>query len=174
MRTTFDLTPLYRSMIGVDRMADLIDTALQSEGDTTNYPPSDIEKTGDDAYRVTLATAGFKPDELEVVAEPNLLVVTGRKTKVDDGRTYLYRGIAGRSFERRFELADYVVVKGAAYTDGVLTIELAREVPEALKPHKIDIFAEPGTWETFEHGYAGQKETEYRETEHTETGRAAA
>jgi molecular chaperone IbpA len=123
-------------------MADLIETAMWSEGDT-NYPPCDIEKTGEDAYRITLATAGFKPDELEVVAQPNLLVVTGRKAKTEDGRTYLYRGIAGRNFERRFELADYVVVRNAAYVDGVLTIDLAREVPEALKPRRIEVH---GRW----------------------------
>lgn len=158
MRTSFDLSPLYRSMIGVDRMADLIETALRSEGET-NYPPCDIEKSGEDTYRVTVATAGFKPDELEVTAEPNLLIVSGRKTKSDEGRTYLYRGIAGRSFERRFELADYVVVKSAACADGVLTIELAREVPEALKPRRIEIYetAWPETAEVLEHRPADRK-----------------
>src|ERR1700761_480237 len=112
MRTAYDFSPLYRSVIGVDRMADLIETAMRSGGDS-NYPPYDIEKTGEDSYRITLAAAGFSPDELELTAQPNLLIVAGRKAKDDESRNYLHRGIAGRSFERRFELADYVVVKAA-------------------------------------------------------------
>jgi molecular chaperone IbpA len=139
MRTAYDFSPLYRSMIGVDRMADLIETAMRSEGDR-NYPPYDIEKVGEDAYRITLAAAGFKPEELEITAQPNLLVVCGHKSDNEDGeRNYLHRGIAARGFERRFELADFVVVKSAGHADGVLTIELAREVPEALKPRRIEI-----------------------------------
>ncbi|MBV9511588.1 MAG: Hsp20 family protein [Caulobacteraceae bacterium] len=139
MRTAYDFSPLYRSMIGVDRMADLIETAMRS-GDDSNYPPYDIEKTGEDAYRITLATAGFAPHELEITAQPNLLVVTGRKAKADSaGRTFLHHGIAGRDFERKFELADYVVVKAADYANGVLSIELSREVPEALKPRRVEI-----------------------------------
>ena len=138
MRTAYDFSPLYRSVIGVDRMADLIETAMRTGGDS-NYPPYDIEKTGDDAYRITLAAAGFSPEELELTAQPNLLIVAGRKVKHDEGRNYLHRGIAGRDFERRFELADYVVVKAADYAHGVLSIDLAREVPEALKPRRIEI-----------------------------------
>lgn len=138
MRTAFDFSPLYRSMIGVDRMADLIETAMRSDGDP-NYPPCDIEKTGEDSYRITLAVAGFRSDDLELTAQPNLLVVTGRKDTPDEERSYLYKGIAQRAFQRRFELADYVVVKNAAYADGLLTVELAREVPEALKPRQIPI-----------------------------------
>ena len=137
MRTAYDFTPLYRSVIGVDRMADLIETAMRSEGGG-GFPPYDIEKTGEDTYCVTLAAAGFRPTELNVLAQPNLLVVTGAKAE-NDNRTYLHRGIAGRSFERRFELADYVVVKSADFADGVLSIALAREVPEALKPRRIEI-----------------------------------
>jgi molecular chaperone IbpA len=141
MRTAYDFSPLYRSVIGVDRMADLIETAMRSAGDS-NYPPCDIEKTGEDAYRITLAAAGFKPEELELTAQPNLLVVAGRKAESDDGeRQYLHRGIAARSFERRFELADYVVVKSASHGNGLLSIELAREVPEALKPRRVEIGA---------------------------------
>lgn len=140
MRTAYDFSPLYRSMIGVDRMANLIETAMRSEGDV-NYPPYDIEKTGEDDYRITMAAAGFRPDELEITSQPNLLVVAGRKAKADDGRTFLHRGIAARNFERRFELADHVLVRSAAYADGVLTIDLAREVPEALKPRRIPIDA---------------------------------
>jgi molecular chaperone IbpA len=112
----------------------------------SSYPPYDVEKTGEDGYRITLAAAGFGADELEITAQPNLLIVTGRKAKEDDeGRTYLHRGIAGRSFERKFELADYVVVKSAGYDNGVLSIDLAREVPEALKPRRIEIGAADAT-----------------------------
>ncbi len=140
MRTAYDFSPLYRSMIGVDRMADLIDSAMRSEGDRS-YPPYDVEKTGDDGYRITLAAAGFAADELEITAQPNLLIVTGRKHAdgEDGARTYLHRGIAARNFERRFELADYVVVKSASYDNGMLAIDLAREVPEALKPRRVEI-----------------------------------
>lgn len=139
MRTAaYDFSPLYRSVIGVDRMADLIETAMRSGGDS-NYPPYDIEKIGEDAYRITIAAAGFAPEELEITAQPNLLIVAGRKAKDDEGRNYLHRGIAGRSFERKFELADYVVVKSADYAHGVLSIDLAREVPEALKPRRVEI-----------------------------------
>ncbi len=113
---------------------------MRSEGDV-NYPPYDIEKTGEDAYRITMAAAGFRPDELDITSQPNLLVVTGHKAKAEEGRTFLHRGIAGRNFERRFELADHVVVRSAAHADGVLTIDLAREVPEALKPRRIPIGA---------------------------------
>jgi molecular chaperone IbpA len=130
MRAAYDFSPLYRSMIGVDRM--------QSEGDR-GYPPYDVEKTGEDSYRITLAVAGFRPDELELIAEPNLLFVAGRRENGDEGRNYLHQGIAARNFERRFELADYVVVKAASYADGLLTIDLAREVPEALKPRRVEI-----------------------------------
>jgi len=143
MRTAFDFSPLYRSMIGVDRMADLIDSAMRREGDRS-YPPYDVEKTGDDGYRITLAAAGFAAHELEITAQPNLLIVAGRKAKgEDDGsHAYLHRGIAAGDFERRFELADYVVVKSASHDNGVLSIDLAREVPEALKPRRIEIDAE--------------------------------
>jgi molecular chaperone IbpA len=140
MRTAYDFSPLYRSMIGVDRLADLIEAAMRSEGDV-NYPPYDIEKTGEDSYRVSMAAAGFRPDEIEIVSQPNLLIVAGHKAKTEEGRTFLHRGIAARDFERRFELADHVVVRSAAHADGVLTIELAREVPEALKPRRIPIGA---------------------------------
>jgi molecular chaperone IbpA len=142
MRTAYDFSPLYRSMIGVDRMADLIDSAMRSEGDRS-YPPYDVEKTSDDGYRITLAAAGFAVQDLEITAEPNLLTVAGRKAQdgSDGARTYLHRGIAARNFERKFELADHVVVKSASYDNGVLSIDLAREVPEALKPRRIEIDA---------------------------------
>lgn len=146
MRTAYDFSPLYRSMIGADRMADLIQSAMRSEGDS-GYPPYDVEKTGEDGYRITLAAAGFSADELEVTALQNLLVVTGRRARADDeeGRTFLHRGIAGRNFERKFELADYVVVKAATYDNGVLSIDLVREIPEALKPRRIEITASDAT-----------------------------
>ena len=138
MRTAYDFSPLYRSMIGVDRMADLIETAMRNKVEST-YPPFDIEKTDDHAYRITLAAAGFAPEELELTAQPGLLVVAGQKGGDDEGRNYLHHGIGARSFERRFELADYVVVKAARYAHGVLTIDLAREIPEALKPRRVEI-----------------------------------
>ena len=138
MRTAYDFSPLYRSMIGVDRMADLIDSAMKTEGDRS-YPPYDIEKTGEDGYRISLATAGFGAHELEITALPNLLIVTGRRPEDGAPRNYLHQGIAARGFERKFELSDYVVVKAAAYDNGILSIDLAREVPEALKPRRIEI-----------------------------------
>ena len=145
MRTAYDFSPLYRSMIGVDRVADLIDSAMKVEGDRS-YPPYDVEKTGEDGYRISLAAAGFAAQELEITAQPNLLIVAGHKAQeAEDGaRTFLHRGIAARSFERKFELADHVVVKSAGYDNGVLSIDLAREVPEALKPRRIEIGAPTG------------------------------
>ncbi|MBO9545790.1 Hsp20 family protein [Caulobacter sp.] len=140
MSTAFDFAPLYSSMIGVDRMVDLVETALRTEA-SASYPPYDIEKTGEAAYRISLAVAGFAPKDLEVVAEPNLLVIKGRRAANEGqgARTFLHQGLAQRAFERRFELADYVVVKDAVHAHGVLSIDLAREVPEALKPKQIPI-----------------------------------
>ncbi len=138
MRTAYDFSPLYRSMIGVDRVADLIETAMKSDG-SSSYPPYDIEKAGDDAYCITIAAAGFSSGQLCVTAQPNLLVVSGRKDDAEGSRTFLHRGIAHRDFERRFELADYVVVKSAGYIDGLLVISLAREVPDSMKPRTVPI-----------------------------------
>lgn len=138
MRTAYDFSPLYGSMIGVDRMAELIETATRAGADSS-YPPYDIEKTADDAYRITLATAGFAEGDLEITAQPNLLIVVGRKPEGDEERAFLHHGLAQRNFERRFELAEYVVVKGATYADGLLTIDLAREIPDALRPRRIEI-----------------------------------
>jgi molecular chaperone IbpA len=139
MSTAFDLSPLYRSMIGVDRIADVFEAALSSNADNS-YPPFDVEKTGQDSYRVTLAAAGFSPAELEVSAQPNLLVITGKKARgVEGARNFLHRGVAMRGFERRFELADHMVVRSASHADGLLRIELEREIPEALKPRRIEI-----------------------------------
>ena len=142
MRTSFDLTPLYRASVGFDRMADIMDRALTAEVSAPTYPPYNIEKTGENAYRISIAVAGFSPDELNIEAKENSLTVTGKKAANDDAsvqKTYLHRGLAERDFERRFQLADYVVVKGADLSNGLLTIDLQRELPEALKPRRIEI-----------------------------------
>lgn len=138
---TYDFTPLYRSAVGFDRLAGLLETAARTSQES-GWPPYNIETTGENAYRIEIAVAGFKPDELTLEVKENLLTVTGRKTandQADAGRTYLHRGLAERDFERRFQLADYVVVKGADLADGLLSVELNRELPEALKPRRIEI-----------------------------------
>jgi molecular chaperone IbpA len=134
---TFDPTPLWRSTVGFDRLFDLIDSSLSVAGDD-NYPPYNIERTGEDSYRISLAIAGFAPDEVVVTAEQNMLTVEGRKAEKSDSQ-YLYQGISGRSFRRQFSLADYVQVKGALLKNGLLQIDLVREVPEAMKPRRIAI-----------------------------------
>ena len=145
MRTEFDFSPLFRSTVGFDRMFDLLRHSTRGGPDEHHsYPPYDIERTGEDSYRVTLAVAGFRPEELTVTAQQNLLLVTGDRRGNGGGggeqqRQVLYRGIAGRSFERRFELADHMKVVGANLADGLLTIELQREVPEAMRPRRIEI-----------------------------------
>ena len=138
MRTGFDFSPYRRSTVGFDRLFDFLENSSRTEQD--NYPPFDIEKLADDHYRITLALAGFKPNELDITARQNLLVVTGRKaeSRNRDGN-FLHMGIATRAFERRFELADFVRVNAADLRDGLLEIELVREIPEAMKPRKIDI-----------------------------------
>jgi len=137
MRTNLDLSPFRRAMVGFDRLFDLIESGAPTMG-SENYPPFDLEQDGDDHYRVTLAVAGFRPEEIDVTAQQNLLVVSGRKNEQEE-RNYIHRGIAARSFERRFVLGDYVQVKGADLKDGLLTIELERQVPEEMKPKKIEI-----------------------------------
>ncbi|MGD9811532.1 MAG: Hsp20 family protein [Sphingobium sp.] len=137
---SFDLTPYRRSTVGFDRLFDLIENSARANpGD--NYPPFNIERLSEDKYRVTLAVAGFREDELDIVAQQNLLQVAGRKAEVsnDERAKFLHVGIANRSFERRFELADFVRVENANLADGLLVIELVREVPEAMKPKKIAI-----------------------------------
>ena len=134
---TIDFSPLYRSVVGFDRLADLLETATADAA--TGYPPYNIERTDENAYRVDIAVAGFKPDELDIEVKENLLTVTGRKTANDEQRRYLHRGLAERNFERRFQLADYVVVTDANLADGLLSISLKRELPEALKPRRIEI-----------------------------------
>ncbi|MEM9476430.1 MAG: Hsp20 family protein [Pseudomonadota bacterium] len=136
---TFDLAPLYRATVGFDQIADLMDRVLTDTGTSASYPPYNIEKTADDAYRISIAVAGFAEDELSVEVREQALVVSARKAKDEEKRTYLHRGIANRVFERRFHLADHVRVTGASTVDGMLNIDLAREVPEALKPRRIEI-----------------------------------
>jgi len=137
---TVDFSPLYRSAVGFDRLAALLDQAARNEG-PTGYPPYNIETVGENAYRIEIAVAGFKPEELAIEAKENTLTVQGHKAANDEAaaKRYLHRGLAERNFERRFQLADYVVVTGAALADGLLTIELERQLPEALKPRRIDI-----------------------------------
>lgn len=138
MRNQFDLTPFRRSTVGFDRLFDFLESAGRAE-QTDNYPPFDIEKLGDDSYRITLAVAGFKAGEIDVTARQNLLTVTGRKNENRKEGNFLHMGIATRAFERRFELADFVRVESADLADGLLSIELVREIPEAMKPRKIAI-----------------------------------
>ena len=134
----FDYTPLYRSSIGFDRLFRLLDEAQNVE--TQSYPPYNIEKLGENAYRITMAVAGFADNEIAIEAKGNALTVTGKKdAKTNDNSEFLHQGIAARSFERRFQLADYVVVQGAALDHGLLHISLVREVPEAMKPRQIAI-----------------------------------
>ncbi|OOY07727.1 Hsp20 family protein [Thioclava sp. F36-7] len=135
----FDLSPLYRATVGFDRVADMMDRALTSDLAQPTYPPYNIEKTDENAYRISIAVAGFGSGELSVELKDGALIVTGRKAEDDSGRTYLHRGIATRAFERRFALADHVKVTGATHEDGMLHLDLVREVPEALKPRRIEI-----------------------------------
>ena len=142
---TYDFTPLYRSAVGFDRLAGLLESAARTSQEN-GWPPYNIETTGENAYRIEIAVAGFKPDELNIEVKENLLTVTGRKTANDDGaeqRNFLHRGLAERDFERRFQLADYVVVKAADLVNGLLSIDLVRELPEALKPRRIEIGTGP-------------------------------
>ena len=135
---SFDLAPLYRASVGFDQISDLMDRALASDATRSTYPPYNIEKTDDDSYRISIAVAGFSEDDLNVEVRESALIITAKKADADD-KAYLHRGIATRAFERRFHLADHVVVTGATHEHGMLHIELAREVPEALKPRRIEI-----------------------------------
>lgn len=136
---TFDLSPLYRSTVGFDRLFNLLDGV--TNGEAQPYPPYNIERTGENAYRVTLAVAGFGEADLDIQAKENVLTVKGEKkeSKEESDRDVLYRGIASRAFERRFQLADHVEVTGASLSNGLLHIDLVREIPEAMKPRKISI-----------------------------------
>lgn len=135
----FDFSPLYRSAIGFDRMANLLDSLSRTEQVQPSYPPYNIELTGEDQYRITMAVAGFERDELNIEVNQNNLTVSANKKSDEQPRTYLHQGIAARSFERRFQLADHVQVKSATIENGLLHIELQREVPEAMKPRTIQI-----------------------------------
>jgi len=140
MRSAFDFSPFRRSTVGFDRLFDMLENSgLGNAGE--NYPPFDLIRTGENDYRIELAVAGFKPGEIDITAQQNVLIVTGKKKdeQEDRGSDYIYRGIATRSFERRFALADHIQVRGADLKDGLLAIELVREIPEAMKPRKIDI-----------------------------------
>ena len=137
---SFDLSPLFRASVGFDRLGEVLDWVNRTEAGVETYPPYNIEKTGEDAYRVSIAVAGFKPDELDINVHGSVLTVAGRtKTESEPSRAYLHRGIAGRAFERRFQLADYVKVSKAELENGLLHVDLVREVPEAAKPRKIEI-----------------------------------
>jgi molecular chaperone IbpA len=144
MRSAFDFAPYRRSTVGFDRLFDMLENSSLGQGQE-NYPPFDLIKLGENDYRIELAVAGFKPDEIDITAQQNVLLVSGRKKEeAEEGKAnnYVYRGIATRSFERRFALADHIQVKGADMKDGLLAIELVREIPEAMKPRKINIGAE--------------------------------
>jgi molecular chaperone IbpA len=135
---TIDFSPLYRSAVGFDRLASLLEAASRSDA-PSGYPPYNIETQGENAYRIEIAVAGFKPEELSIEFRENTLTVQGKKAAADEARRYLHRGLAERNFERRFQLADYVVVTGAKVADGLLAIELERQLPEQLKPRNIEI-----------------------------------
>ena len=138
--STIDLTPLYRTMVGFDRMANMIDSAARLDG-AQGYPPYNIERVADDEFAIEIAVAGFGEEDLDIETKDGLLTVAGRKTPAEDApeREFLHRGIAHRAFERRFQLADHVEVKAADLVDGLLKVDLVREIPEAMKPRKIDI-----------------------------------
>jgi len=138
MRTNFDFTPYRRSTVGFDRLFDMLESGLRGEA-ADGYPPFDIVKEEEDRYRITLALAGFRPDEVEITARQDQLVIAGRKAEGQDNGAYVYRGIATRSFERRFQLADFVEVRGANFENGLLSIHLQRVIPEEMKPRKIAI-----------------------------------
>ena len=140
MRSAFDFSPYRRSTVGFDRLFDMLENSGSGNGGE-NYPPFDLIRTGENDYRIDLAIAGFKADEIDITAQKNVLLVTGKKNDESEekGANYVYRGIATRSFERRFALADHIQVKGADMKDGLLSIELVREIPEAMKPRKINI-----------------------------------
>ncbi|MHA6326943.1 Hsp20 family protein [Roseivivax sp. CAU 1753] len=136
---SFDMAPLYRATVGFDQLADIMDRVMATDMTQPTYPPYNIEKTADDAYRISIAVAGFSESDLSVEVKDHALVVSARKADEQEDRTYLHRGIATRAFERRFQLADHVRVIGASHSDGMLHIDLEREIPEALKPRRIAI-----------------------------------
>jgi len=141
---SFDLAPLYRATVGFDQVADLMDRVMSNDMGHSNYPPYNIEKTAEDGWRISIGVAGFSDEDLTVELRENALFVSARKPEeAEEGRTYLHRGIATRAFERRFHLADHVRVTGASHENGMLHIDLVKEVPEALKPRRIEIAKSP-------------------------------
>ncbi len=156
---TFDFSPLFRSTVGFDRLFDMLDLATQFEP-TTNWPPYNIEKVADDQYRITLAVAGFGPDEIEVTQHGNKLLVAGQKQGSEDGAQYLHRGIAGRAFRQSFSLADHVKVTGADLVNGLLTVELRRELPEELRPRRIEVASGAGQKAASQDNFSKQIEHE--------------
>ena len=135
----FDLSPLFRSTVGFDRLTRLLDSATRVDDSTFSYPPYNIEQTGEDSYRIVMAVAGFREGDLSITQQANSLLISGKHEKPAEEKKFLYRGIAGRAFERRFELADHIKVVSAKLTNGLLSVELAREVPEAMKPRTIKV-----------------------------------
>ena len=138
---TYDLSPLFRSTVGFDRLSRLMDSALRGEETAPAYPPYNIERTGEDTYRISMAVAGFGEDDIAITVQENALTISGKVAKEEGERTFLHRGIAGRAFERRFELAEHIKVKEASLRNGLLHVDLVREVPEAAKPRTIKIAA---------------------------------
>ncbi len=144
--THFDFSPLFRSSVGFDRLMRLVENSVQQAESVNGYPPYNIEKSGEDQYRITVAVAGFGEDELALEVNQNVLMIEGRKKEGEGEAAYLYRGIAGRSFKRQFQLADHVKVADARLHNGLLVVDLVREVPEAMKPRRIEIStSEPAT-----------------------------
>jgi molecular chaperone IbpA len=152
MRSAFDFSPLYRSTVGFDRLFDLIDQTARQDA-SSPWPPYNVEKTGDDQYRITMAIAGFSPDDVEITQKENTLLVAGHKQPEQENAHFLHRGIATRNFKQSFSLADYVKVKGASLENGLLTVDLVREVPEEMKPRRIEI-ATSDSAKTIEHDKA--------------------
>jgi molecular chaperone IbpA len=150
---TVDFSPFYRSAVGFDRLAALLEAASKADS-ASGYPPYNIENVGENAYRIEIAVAGFKSEELAIEVKENLLTVTGKKAANDDQKRYLHRGLAERDFDRRFQLADYVVVTDASLADGLLTISLKRELPESLKPRQISINTGAASASTLIEGHA--------------------
>ncbi len=144
---TYDFSPLFRSTIGFDRLTNIMDAAMRQNDVTESYPPYNIQKTGENAYCITLAVAGFSEDELEIISHDGNLVIEGRVKPNEENseNTFLHRGIAGRAFKRSFQLADHIKITGANLSKGLLNVELVREIPEELKPRKIEISSSPKT-----------------------------
>jgi molecular chaperone IbpA len=168
MRSAFDFAPFRRSTVGFDRLFDMLENSTTSQTQE-NYPPFDLIKLGDNEYRIELAVAGFKPGEIDITAQQNVLLVSGKKSEESEnrGQDYVYRGIATRSFERRFALADHIQVRGADLKDGLLAIELVREIPEAMKPRKINLGGTEGKQSAIEGSEKpASKQTVDAEAEH--------